>query len=279
MTSAQLRSRVAEHYDELSPYYLDLWGEHIHHGYYERGDESRREATEKLIELLLAPLAIASGDTLLDVGCGLGGTSRYLASRLGCRVIGLTLSPVQARMAEEANPATDRAGGRSEKKPNYVVGDAAALPLRGSFDAVVAMEVLSHVEDRSGFFEAAARLLRPRGCIGIAAWLRASRLTAEQAAAFIEPIERGMLVKLPTREEYEETIAASGLELTFYRDISAEVAHTWDLCLEIVSNRALWMLAARKGRDVLEFLRSFRAMRRGFGSRAFRYALLVAAKR
>jgi tocopherol O-methyltransferase len=272
-----LRNRVARHYDELSPYYRDLWGEHIHHGYYARGNEGRREATEKLLEVLVESLGIEVGATVLDVGCGVGGTSRHLARQRGCRVVGITLSEVQARMARAGGttPGGDPSRGTG---PLFVVGDAAALPFRGVFDHMIAMEVLSHVEDRDGFFRGAAHLLPPGGRIGIAAWLEADDLTREDASAYIEPIERGMLVNLPTKHEYETMIARNGLELALYRDISANVARTWDLCLEIADRRALWSLAAHKGRDVLEFIRSFRAMQRGFSTGAFRYALLVARK-
>jgi len=270
-----LRKRVACHYDELSTYYRDLWGEHIHHGYYARGNESRQEATEALIDLLVEPLGIEAGATVLDVGCGVGGTSRYLARQRGCRVVGITLSSVQALMARDAGALPSEDDVRKGPAPSFVVGDAAALPFRGIFDCMIALEVLSHVDDREGFFRDAARLLPANGRIGIAAWLKADGLSAEESEAYIEPIERGMLVELPTMREYEETTARAGLRVTLYRDISAEVARTWDLCLEIVDRHTLWGLAALKGRDVLEFLRSFRAMRRGFASGAFRYALIV----
>ncbi|MGD8818362.1 MAG: class I SAM-dependent methyltransferase [Acidobacteriota bacterium] len=274
-----LRSRVARHYDELSPYYRDLWGEHIHHGYYARGDESRREATEALIDLLADALGIETGATVLDVGCGVGGTSRYLARRRGCRVVGITLSAVQAQMARDGGRPQYEVDGFPRPEPHFVVGDAAALPFRGTFDRLLAMEVLSHVEDRGAFFDDASRLLPPGGRVGIAAWLKADDRPAEIVDAHVEPIERGMLVKLPNRQEYESNMARSGFDLILYRDISSEVARTWDLCLEIIDRNTLWSLAAMKGRDVLEFLRSFRAMRRGFASGTFRYALLVAEKR
>ncbi len=98
-----LTRRVAAHYDELSGHYVDLWGEHIHHGYYPRGDETRNEATRALIELLLRDIELRPGSAVLDVGCGVGGTSRLLASEHGCRVVGVTLSRVQAHMAADAS--------------------------------------------------------------------------------------------------------------------------------------------------------------------------------
>jgi len=289
--TAALRRRVAAHYDELTPYYAELWGEHIHHGLYETGAESRREATEKLIRLVAEGCRIEPGARVLDVGCGLGGTSRWLDRTFGCRAVGLTISEVQAGMARDRS----RAGGPAEAGDSgdsqvrgsfagetgglrFVVGDAANLPLRGPFDAILAIEVLSHVGDRGGFFRDAAGVLAPGGRIGIAAWLKASALSPAAERRCIAPIETGMLVSLPTREEYERHLAARGLQLESYGDISAEVARTWDLCLELIRDRALWRVARQRGPDVVAFLGSFRAMRRGFASGAFRYAVLHAGK-
>jgi tocopherol O-methyltransferase len=279
-----LRRSVAAHYDELTPYYAELWGEHIHHGLYETGAESRVEATEKLIRLVAEGCRIEPGARVLDVGCGLGGTSRWLSRNLGCRVIGLTISEVQAGMARDRSQrgrlhageaATPRCFADAAPSPRFLVADAAYLPLRGRFDAVLAIEVLSHVGDRGGFFRDAAA---PGGRIGIAAWLKASDLSTAAERRCIAPIEAGMLVSLPTREEYERHLAARGLRLESYRDISAEVARTWDLCLELIRDRALWRVARQRGPDVVAFLGSFRAMRRGFASGAFRYAVLHAEK-
>jgi tocopherol O-methyltransferase len=269
--SSRRLARVAAHYDELSDHYVELWGEHIHHGYYERGDESREEATRKLLALLVAELPLRPGARVVDVGCGVGGAARLLARMHGCSVTGVTLSGVQARMAASASTMAG--------DPCYVVADAQALPLAPSFDAMLAVEVLSHLESRSAFFAEAARLLRPSGRIGIAAWIRAEGLTDDQEEALIRPIEDGMLVTLPDRAEYQRLLAASGLTLASYRDVSRQVARTWDLCVEIVRQPALWSLALRKGSDTLAFVKSFRSMQKGFATGALRYALIVAERR
>ncbi len=274
------RARVAAHYDELSPHYADLWGEHIHHGYYRRGDESRAEATRALVDRLVEDMGLPTGAAVLDVGCGIGGTAHLLAREHSCRVTGVTLSPVQACMAARRSEA--------DGSPTFVVGDASSLPFvvgrpisapgerTGLFDAVLALEVLSHLERRDPFFAQLPGLLAAGGRVGIAAWLRASGLDRAAESRYIDPIEEGMIVTLPTREEYEHLCADHGLELIRFRDVSAEVARTWDLCLELVSAPAVWSLAMSRGRDTVAFVRTFRAMRAGFASGAFRYALIAA---
>src|ERR1051325_7940480 len=88
---------VRKHYDRPSHFYRILWGEHLHHGYWENG-ESIERAQIKLIEQLAAQAAIQRGAQVLDIGCGLGGSALWLAEKYDCRVTGFTISPVQARI-------------------------------------------------------------------------------------------------------------------------------------------------------------------------------------
>ena len=76
----------------LSPFYQTFWGEHIHHGFW-RGNESAAEAQENLINELAGRARVAEGDRVLDVGCGLGGSSMYLARQYEAVVKGISISP------------------------------------------------------------------------------------------------------------------------------------------------------------------------------------------
>ncbi len=94
MTDPAYKDRIREFYDAVSPHFRDLWGEHLHDGLYERGDETKEAAQEKLVAWLAATAGLAPGSRGLDVGCGMGATSVWLARELGCRMTGITLSPV-----------------------------------------------------------------------------------------------------------------------------------------------------------------------------------------
>src|SRR5260370_338774 len=136
---------VREHYDLLSWFYRALWGEHIHHGYWEDG-ESDAQAQVKLIERLASRAGIERGSRVLDVGCGIGGSSLWLADNLHCSVLGLTISPVQAQMATQKA----RSLGLSSLT-RFEVIDARALPFpQRSFDAVWVIECSEHLPDKAG---------------------------------------------------------------------------------------------------------------------------------
>ena len=74
------KRKIVEHYDMVSPYYRSLWGEHIHHGYWIRGDESKETAQLQLTEYLAKLANIPDGAEVLDIGCGFGASSLSILS-------------------------------------------------------------------------------------------------------------------------------------------------------------------------------------------------------
>src|SRR5689334_8663937 len=82
------------HYDVSTVFYRLLWGPHIHHGLWQ-AEESPQLAQIQLTETLAKLAGVTSESDVLDVGCGMGGSSIHLARKFGCRVTGVTLSPIQ----------------------------------------------------------------------------------------------------------------------------------------------------------------------------------------
>lgn len=88
-----------------------VWGEHMHHGYYV--PEDRTDHVQAQIDLIDEVLKWAgvpepTGDNqdelpkkCVDVGCGIGGSSRHIAKKYGCTANGITLSPYQAGRGNE----------------------------------------------------------------------------------------------------------------------------------------------------------------------------------
>ena len=102
-----------------------------------------------------------SGGQVLEVGCGPGGLSIELARGHGLEVTGLDLDP---RMIERATSNADRATAGGGFRPDFVVGDVAALPFAaGSFDLVVSTFSMHHWADRVTGLAEIARVLRPGG--------------------------------------------------------------------------------------------------------------------
>ncbi len=112
-----------------------------------------RKATDHALDAL-APKA---GQHILDVGCGIGGTARLMASRYGCRVHGIDLTP---EYIDIARTLTDRVGLGDDV--SFDVASALAMPFEdAAFHGAVTMHVAMNIADREGLYGEIARVLKP----------------------------------------------------------------------------------------------------------------------
>lgn len=171
---------VAKEYDAwtqdgILEYY---WGEHIHLGYY---NDEEMEAGYKKKDFIQAKYDFVdemmklgginsdddSGASVLDVGCGVGGTSRYLAKKLGAnaQVTGITLSPNQV------DRATELAAEQGVANAKFTVMDALKMDFPdNSFDIVWACESGEHMPDKKAYINEMMRVLKPGGKYVMATW-------------------------------------------------------------------------------------------------------------
>ncbi|HJU18061.1 MAG TPA: class I SAM-dependent methyltransferase [Stellaceae bacterium] len=119
----------------------------------------QRPATIQLAELA----GITGGERVLDVGSGLGGPSRYLAWRYGCRVSGVDLT---AEFCQVAEMLTRRTG--LEGRVDYRRGDALDLPFGDeSFDVVWSQNAAMNIADRGRLYREMRRVLKPGGRLAL----------------------------------------------------------------------------------------------------------------
>ncbi|KFM26766.1 Tocopherol O-methyltransferase, chloroplastic [Auxenochlorella protothecoides] len=141
---AWTREGILEHY----------WGEHIHLGYYTEEEQAAGykkkdfiQAKHDFVDRMIQFAGVSNPGSILDVGCGIGGTTRMLASRFpGAKVAGITLSPNQVMDA---------------LKMDYP---------DNSFDVVWACESGEHMPDKGAYVREMVRVLKPGGTLVIATW-------------------------------------------------------------------------------------------------------------
>jgi cyclopropane fatty-acyl-phospholipid synthase-like methyltransferase len=154
--------------------------------------------------------------------------------------------------------------------------DAEAMRFEKQFDLLWSVESISHYQRREEFFAFAARLLKPGGLFAITDWFKKENLTPAETRKFIDPIEKGMLVELQIMDDYEHFLTSNGLGIVHRDVLNKHCAKTWELCLDIISNKSFWALAAKYGAEFIANLQAFQAMRSGFASGNFVYGLFVA---
>lgn len=195
-TEAGVGGTVGNEYDAwteegILEYY---WGEHIHLGYYDEDDLKAvtnpfksgkvfKDTKFKFVEEMYrwSGAEANSGGApakILDVGCGIGGTSRYLANKLkdkGTQVTGITLSPKQVERA------TELANERGLDNVKFQVMDALKMDFPdNTFDLVWGCESGEHMPDKAAYVEEMTRVLKPGGTLVIATWCQKELAEGEE---------------------------------------------------------------------------------------------------
>jgi len=207
------------------------WGEHIHLGHY--GSQPRKKDFLKAKSDFVREMVrwggldrLPADTTVLDVGCGIGGSSRILARDYGFAVTGITISPQQVRRAQELTPTGVNA--------QFQVDDAMALSFPdASFDVVWSIEAGPHMPDKAQFAKELLRVLKPGGILVVADWNQ--RDDRQIPLNFWEkPVMRQLLDQwshpaFASIEGFSELLEATGLvadEVTT-ADWTAETLPSW----------------------------------------------------
>jgi tocopherol O-methyltransferase len=225
---AQTVEAVADHYNELDTFYRDVWGEHVHHGYWATGREADESAADALVDLLAERLGLVAGEQVCDIGCGYGAAARRLAERHGVDIAGVTVSAAQARVAADRLQTQPPSRGRVTVTLQDWMTNSCD---NASFARAYAIESSEHMVDKQRFFDEAARVLRPDGTLGVLVWLACDAPRSWEIRHLLEPICReGRLPSMGDEADYRRWAALAGFRTIGVEDLSARVRRTWSVC-------------------------------------------------
>ena len=158
---------IAKYYDETLPYYKHLWSRGsnaIHYGFWDEKTKNTKDALLNENRFLAEVVDIKPTDNVLDAGCGIGGSSVWIAKNIGARVVGITLSKKQLK---EANKLAVEYN--VNNKVEFKIDDFlnTSFP-NNTFDVVWAIESVCHAKNKTDFLAETYRILKPDGRVVVA---------------------------------------------------------------------------------------------------------------
>ena len=287
--SNDLYQDIQQFYDASSGLWEQIWGEHMHHGYYGRSGNNkvnRRQAQIDLIEELLAwagytdKNSLTNPQNIIDVGCGIGGSSLYLAQKFDANVTGITLSPVQA------NRGTDRAKNAGlQEQVQFQVANALEMPFPDNqFDLVWSLESGEHMPDKTQFLAECYRVLRPGGKLILATWCHrstdsvAGALTKDEKRHLAEIYRVYCLPHVISLPDYEAIAVKCGFKDLRADDWSNSVAPFWDVVIDSAIKPEAIIGLFQSGWRTIEAALSLSLMSRGYSRGLVKFGLLTATK-
>ena len=177
---------AAEYYDNIWRAFVVWWEAEktlgLHDGMYEKGVKSFEEAVYNLNEYVGKLLGLNNEKKMeiLDAGCGVGGTSIYLAKKYqNVNFTGVTVSPVQIKLAK--NFAKERHANNAK----FILKSYLNTGFPDSyFDGVFAIESVCYAESKKDFIHEMNRVLKPGGKLVIISGIR----TVEQLNPLMQKV-------------------------------------------------------------------------------------------
>jgi tocopherol O-methyltransferase len=275
LRAEDIKQKVSKFYDVGSPLYLEVYGRHIHDGYYVTGKETKQEAQENLTKLLVEKARIGKKSKVLDVGCGVGGSSMWMAENLGATTVGITISPVQVETARKL--AAER-----QAKCSFLLMDAENMQFDDTFDVIWVLAAATHFLDQEGFIRRATRFLRTGGKFVIFDWMLDERVT-DVRDRYVKPVsERMLLSSLHPLNSYLQWFIEGGYRLNYAEDVTDHTIRTWNDALAVIKEPRVLRLADKIKKEdigeVLSFLKSIRAMKLAMRKGELKSGIVIAEK-
>jgi cyclopropane fatty-acyl-phospholipid synthase-like methyltransferase len=203
----------------------------MHFGYWDASTKTLAAALQRENQVLAEWAGIRASDSVLDAGCGVGGSAIYLGRAIGCRVLGITLSPAQVRSARR-NAARSKVSELAQFEQRDFL--ATGLP-DASFDVVWAIESVCHAQKKLDFLREAYRILRPGGRLVLAdGFATKDELSGAEAAVMRLWLDGWAVPAIDSVAQFRSDLRSAGFEVVREEDATEHVVR---------SSRRLYRLA------------------------------------
>lgn len=225
MQPAEYHQKIIDYYRDTENAYKDSWDLNnslaIHYGYWDEKVNSFPQSLVRMNEVMMEAASIKSADKVLDAGCGVGGSSIFLASLLGCKVTGITLSEKQVKQADEFA----RKKG-ADQLVDFKVMDYCNTDFQdASFDIVWGCESICYADDKEKFIKEAWRLLKPGGRLVVADGF-VTDFANNDNSIIRQWLDGWQVNYLESPQRFELFMRQTGFTDIVYKNISKETTHS-----------------------------------------------------
>lgn len=201
---------IARYYDRHQIIYTLFWSRTaLHYGFWYEDTKSLAEAVLNTNRFVVDALAIDSRDTVLDAGCGVGGTSIHVAETTGATVEGVTLSDVQLKIARKRASRSPAASLLNFSKQDFTKTNFREK----TFSKVFGIESVCYAHRKIDFLNEAYRIMKPGGKIAVVdLFLTKENLDAQEMKIYTKTIGGWLVPNVSTKEGFWKSLEQAGFK-------------------------------------------------------------------
>lgn len=217
-------NEISDYYDQTEIHYKRAWdldaSKAMHYGYWTEQTKDFRTSLREMNVALSTHGNIKAEHRVLDAGCGIGGSSIFMAKEIGCQVEGITLSQKQVESATANALQSGVAELTSFSKQDFT---ATNFP-DNTFDRIWTLEAVVHANDKADFLREAHRILKPGGQIVMGEYFKTEReLSKKENKTLQKWLNAWAIADICTVSEFDQKAQNSNFISVEFKNVTPNI--------------------------------------------------------
>lgn len=212
--------KIVEYYDKTRILYKLFWSKNaLHFGLWNKDTKNLTEVLTNTDKFICECLQINEADCILDAGCGVGGTSIYIAEKSKADVYGITLSEKQLKTARRESLRSKADKSLNFSKQNFIRTNFK----RNTFTKIFGIESICHAHKKIDFLREAYRILKKEGRIAVLdAFLTRTNFSRKEKKLYEDFLSGFELPNLSTKDDFNRDLKKTGFKnIRFYDKLNS----------------------------------------------------------